>query len=57
MAERYESIMLRASEVADLLGISRSEVYRLMDRGTIPSVRLGRSRRVPRRWVEERAVA
>lgn len=55
MAERPEPIMLRPSEVATLLAISRSEVYRLIDRGEIPSVRIGRSRRVPRRWVEAQA--
>ena len=57
MAERYEPIMLRASQVAVLLGLSRSEVYRLIERGDIPAVRFGRSVRVPRKWVEQRAVA
>lgn len=57
MAERPEPVMLKPAEVAALLSLSRSEVYRLMDRGVIPSVAFGRSRRVPRRWVEEQAVA
>ena len=57
MAERPEPIMLRPSEVAALLALSRSEVYRLIERKVIPSVRIGRSVRVPRRWVEEQAVA
>lgn len=47
--------MLRASDVAALLGLSRSEVYRLIGRGAIPAVRIGRSVRVPRRWVESQA--
>ena len=47
--------MLRASQVAAMLELSRSEVYRLIDRGDIPAVKFGRSVRVPRRWVEERA--
>lgn len=55
MPERPEPIMLRAAEVAAMLGLSRSEVYRLIDRGEIPSSRFGRSVRVPRRWVEQRA--
>lgn len=55
MAERPEPIMLRPVEVAALLGLSRSEVYRLIDRREIPSVRFGRSVRVPRRWVEQQA--
>lgn len=55
MAERPEPIMLRPAEVAALLGLSRSEVYRLIERGDIPSARFGRSVRVPRRWVEQQA--
>ena len=55
MTDRPEPIMLRPAEVAALLSLSRSEVYRLIDRGEIPSVRIGRSRRVPRRWVEQQA--
>lgn len=50
-----EPIMLRPREVAALLGLARSEVYRLIARGEIPSVRFGRSVRVPRRWVEQQA--
>ena len=46
--------MLRPSQVAALLELSRSEVYRLIDRGDIPCVRFGRSVRVPRRWVDEK---
>lgn len=52
---RPEPIMLRPREVAELLRLSRSEVYRLIERGTIPAVRIGRSVRVPRRWVEAQA--
>lgn len=47
--------MLRPAQVAAMLGLSRSEVYRLIDRGSIPCVRFGRSVRVPRRWVEQKA--
>jgi excisionase family DNA binding protein len=47
--------MLRPREVAELQSLSRSEVYRLIDRGDIPSVRIGRLVRVPRRWVDEQA--
>ena len=55
VTERPVPIMLRPSEVAAMLALSRSEVYRLIDRGAIPSVRIGRSVRVPRRWVEQQA--
>ena len=47
--------MLRPAEVAVLLSLSRSEVYRQIGTGEIPSVRFGRAVRVPRRWVEQQA--
>ncbi|WP_205750073.1 helix-turn-helix domain-containing protein [Cryobacterium sp. SO1] len=38
--------MLTSEEVAESLGIGRSTVYDLLRLGTIPSVKIGRSRRV-----------
>jgi excisionase family DNA binding protein len=38
--------LLRAQEVAQILQISKSFVYAMIERGEIPSVHLGRSRRV-----------
>lgn len=55
MTERPEPIMLRPAEVAALLALSPNSVYRLIERGEIPSVRIGRSVRVPRTWVEAQA--
>ena len=55
MIDRLEPIMLRPRDVAVLLSLSRSEVYRKIASGEIPAVRFGRSVRVPRRWVEEKA--
>lgn len=50
-------ILLRATEVAAMLGIGRATVYELMASGAIPTVRIGRSVRVPQealnRWVAE----
>jgi excisionase family DNA binding protein len=43
----------RITEVAKFLGISRSLVYRLIDSGALPTVRIGRSRRIPIRAVRE----
>ena len=52
-------LLLRPIEAADLLGVGRTTVYALLAAGELPSVRVGRSVRVPfiglRRWVEERA--
>lgn len=50
-------LLLRAVEVARLLGLSRSNVYALMSTGTLPVVRIGRAIRVPRpallEWIEK----
>jgi excisionase family DNA binding protein len=47
----------RVTEAASFLGISRSHVYQLMDSGVLPYVKLGRSRRVPRRAVLQLAAS
>jgi excisionase family DNA binding protein len=38
--------LLKGNEVASLLNISRSRAYILMQTGVIPTVRIGKSRRV-----------
>lgn len=51
-------LLLRGSEVADQLGISRALAYRWMASGILPTVRVSRSIRVPReelmRWITAR---
>jgi excisionase family DNA binding protein len=51
-------LLLRAGEVARLLGLGRSTVFALLAAGELPVVRIGRSVRVPRvaleRWIDER---
>ena len=37
----------RVRDVVQFLGVSRTQVYRMMDRGILPYVKLGKSRRVP----------
>ncbi|MCX7626429.1 MAG: helix-turn-helix domain-containing protein [Candidatus Sumerlaeaceae bacterium] len=53
-----ESILLRVTEVAHLLGISRAKAYALVASGELPSIRIGRSVRVPRaalgHWIQRR---
>jgi len=50
-----DRLLLRPGEVADLLGIGRSKVYALLAAKDLPSVRVGRSVRIPAqaraRWV------
>jgi excisionase family DNA binding protein len=43
-----ESQLVRVTEVARHLSLSRSKIYQMMDRGELPYVKLGKSRRV--RW-------
>ena len=43
-----EPILCTVRQVADRLSLSRSTIYALMDRGRLPHVKLGRSRRI--RW-------
>ena len=52
--------LLRRAEVAIFLGIGRTKVYELIARGTVPSIRIGGSVRVPadalREWVNRQVV-
>jgi excisionase family DNA binding protein len=49
--------LLKAAELQVALAMSRAKVYRMMQDGTLPTVRVGGSVRVPRRalvkWLEE----
>lgn len=40
------------SEAANVLGVSRAFIYLRMDDGTLPSVKLGRRRLIPRSAIE-----
>jgi len=52
-----ERIMLRPSEAAEAIGVSRSKAYELIAAGTIPSVKVGGCVRVPvdrlKTWVDQ----
>jgi excisionase family DNA binding protein len=54
--ESDDRLLLRLPEVATRLGLGRSTVYELIQRGDLPVVRGGRAVRVPvgarQRWVE-----
>jgi excisionase family DNA binding protein len=47
------SDLLTVPELAALLRVSRSKTYELLNAGTIPSLKLGRARRIPRQSVVE----
>lgn len=40
-------LLLTVPEAADALGLGRSVVYDLLLRGQLPSVKIGRARRIP----------
>jgi excisionase family DNA binding protein len=42
-----ERLLVRPAKVAELLDVSRSSVYELIAAGVIPSIKLGKSIRVP----------
>jgi len=46
-------VLLRCEDVARVLNISRSMAYQLIQRGEIPSVRLGRAVRVHPKALEQ----
>ena len=57
-----ERLLLRVSEAADRLGISRSKAYQLVKTGDLPgAMHVGHSVRINARildrWVEERSTA
>jgi excisionase family DNA binding protein len=52
-----EPLLLTTEEAANVLRISRSKAYELIASGRLPSITLGRSRRVPldalRKWIAD----
>ena len=47
-----DRLLLRVDEAARLLGIGTTLAYEMVGRGDLPSIRLGRSVRVPRAALE-----
>jgi excisionase family DNA binding protein len=56
-----DRLLLRIPEVSDATGLGRSTVYELIASGALPSVKIGKARRVPadalRQWVADRVAA
>jgi excisionase family DNA binding protein len=55
-----EDLLLRIDEASRATRIGRSKLYELVAAGEIPSITIGKSRRIPaaalRQWVEDRIV-
>ena len=47
-----EPLLLKAGEVAELLGLGRSKVFAMLAVGELPVIRIGRSVRVPHAALE-----
>ena len=48
-----EPLLLRVYEAAEAIGMGRSKAYELVASGVLPSVRVGRSLRVPAQAVRD----
>jgi excisionase family DNA binding protein len=52
-----DPLLLKAPEVAKLLGLGRSKVFAMVAAGELPVIRIGRSVRIPRqaleRWIRD----
>ena len=48
-----ERILLTVDEAAQRLGVARSHLYKYVLSGELPSVKLGRSRRIPASALQE----
>jgi excisionase family DNA binding protein len=46
-------LLLTVGEVAHALSIGRSQVYKLLERGTLQSLKIGNSRRIPIKAVHD----
>jgi excisionase family DNA binding protein len=49
--------LLRASDIAPLLGVTTGRIYQLIAAGILPATRMGRSIRIPKaawqRWLDD----
>ena len=52
-----EKLLLKPMEAAEILGIGRSRMYEMLAQGELPSIRIGRSVRIPvdalQLWIRE----
>jgi excisionase family DNA binding protein len=51
-AASHQTLLLRPEEVAAELRIARRRIFEMIREGTLPSVKIGKSRRISRQAVE-----
>jgi excisionase family DNA binding protein len=51
--DHFDHGLLDVREAARLLGLSRSKLYQIMDKGELPYVKFGKARRLNRRCLLE----
>ncbi len=56
--DKQGKLLLKVMEAGEMLGIGRSRMYEMVDTKELPSIRIGKSIRIPvkalNQWVEER---
>ena len=50
---KNDQLLLRLPEAATVLGLSRSSLYKLVMSGSVRSILIGRSRRIPAQAIDE----
>jgi excisionase family DNA binding protein len=48
-----DALLLRVEEAAPLLRLSRTEVFALIKKGELTSIKIGRRRRIPRQALDD----
>ena len=48
-----ERLLLKPSEAMELIAVGRSRIYEMLASGELPSIRVGRSIRIPVKALEE----
>ncbi|MCP3686539.1 MAG: helix-turn-helix domain-containing protein [bacterium] len=48
-----EKLLIKPLEAAKMLSIGKTTIYELLSEGTIPSIHIGRSIRIPKKALEE----
>ena len=54
-------ILLSPDETCEVIGVKRSTLFKMLETGDIPSIKIGRLRRIPvegiRQWVQRQVAA